>query len=88
MKYFAAFQTVSDLSRMEEQRQAHVDFLLKMVEEGHIYARGKFLDGSGGLTIFQAESLEEARRLAECDPYVIHGVRHLQFHEWAMKVGS
>jgi uncharacterized protein YciI len=88
VKYFAAIQTVLDIRKMEVHRQSHVDFLAKMVTDGHIYSRGKFPDGSGGLTIYQAESLDEARKFAEADPYVIHGVRHLELHEWAMKIGS
>jgi uncharacterized protein YciI len=88
VNYYAAIQSVLDLQKMEAHRVAHVHFLATMVAQGHIYARGKFPDGSGGLTIFQAESLENARALAEADPYIVHGVRKLELHEWAMKVGS
>ena len=72
---------------MEAHLQSHVDFLAKTVADGHNYSRGKFPDGSGGMTIFQAESLDEARKFAEADPYVVHGVRRLELHEWAMKIG-
>jgi uncharacterized protein len=86
MKFFAAIQSALDPGKGEAYRQQHVDFLERCVAEGVIFARGRFLDGSGGLTIFEAASLEEARKIAESDPYVIHGVRRLDLHEWAMKI--
>jgi uncharacterized protein YciI len=88
MKYFAAVQSLLNPERTDAWRQLHVDFLAKMVADGHIYAWGRFPDGSGGLTVFQAASVEDARKLAESDPYVSQGVRRLELHEWAMKVAS
>lgn len=86
MKLFAAIQTVLDAAKGEAYKQAHVEFLESLVADGRIFARGRFLDGSGGLTIFEARSLEDARKAAESDPYVIHGVRRLEIHEWDMKI--
>ena len=88
MPYFAAVQTILNFDRTDAARQPHLDFLAKMVADGHIYAWGRFPDGSGGLTIFQAASLEDAKKLAESDPYVSQGVRRLELREWAMKVAS
>ncbi|MGC2332553.1 MAG: YciI family protein [Candidatus Acidiferrales bacterium] len=86
MKFFAAIQTVLDAGKGEAYRDEHVEFLERLVGDGRIFARGRFLDGSGGLTIFEAQSLEDARKAAESDPYVIHGVRRLEIHEWDMKI--
>lgn len=86
MKLYAAIQTVLDAAKGEAYRQAHVEFLERLVADGRIFARGRFPDGSGGLTIFEAHSLEDARKAAESDPYVIHGVRRLEIHEWDMKI--
>jgi uncharacterized protein YciI len=85
MKYFAAMQTIRDASQIEPNKAAHVEFLERLVGEGKIALRGRFTDGSGGLTIFQAQTLEEARAIAESDPYVTAGARHLELREWAMK---
>lgn len=86
MKFFAAIQTVLDAAKGEKYAKEHVEFLERLVADGRIFARGRFPDGSGGLTIFEAESIEDARKAAESDPYVIHGVRRLEIHEWAMKI--
>lgn len=86
MKFFAGIQTVLDAAKGEKYMKEHVEFLERLVADGRIFARGRFPDGSGGLTIFEAESIEDARKAAESDPYVIHGVRRLEIHEWAMKI--
>lgn len=88
MKFFAAIQFVLDANKGERYKQDHVEFLEKGVAEGRIFARGRFPDGSGGLTIVEAPSLDEAKTYAESDPYVVHGVRRLEVHEWAMKIKS
>lgn len=86
MKYFAAFLPMRDLEKSQELRPAHMEFLSQTEREGKIFARGRFSDGAGGLVIYRAASLEEARKIAESDPYVKSGARSLEFHEWEMKV--
>jgi len=86
MRYYAAFLKMQDPSKNQELRPQHIEFLERGGKEGKIYARGRFADGSGGLVIYLAESLEEARRLAESDPYVTSGARSLELHEWDMKL--
>ncbi len=88
MKYFAAFLSMKDPAKNQELRPAHLDYLNQRTEEGKIFARGKFVDGAGGLVIYVAPSLEEANRIASNDPYVLHGARSLELHESDMKVAG
>jgi len=85
MKYFAAFLTMRDLAKCQDLRPEHMEFLGQMEAEGKIFARGRFSDGAGGLVIYQTESLEQAVKIAESDPYVRSGARSLELHEWEMK---
>ena len=85
MKYFAAIQSILDASKIEAVRKPHLEYLEKMVAEGKIHMRGKFSDGLGGLTVYKAETIEEARKMAESDPFVSSGARKLDLHEWEMK---
>ena len=85
MRYFAAIQSVLDADKIAAVRQAHIDYLDRLVAEGKIHLKGRFPDGSGGLTIYRAETLDEGRTLAESDPFVQSGARRLEFHEWDMK---
>jgi len=86
MKFFAAFLPMRDLEKSQELRPAHTQFLDKMEIEGKIFARGRFADGAGGLIVYKAESFDEAKKVAESDPYVRSGARSLELHEWEMKI--
>lgn len=88
MKYFAAFLPMRDLEKSQELRPSHLEFLDLKTQEGKIFARGRFADGAGGLIIYKADSLEEAKKIASSDPYVMHGARSLELHEWDMKVAG
>ena len=85
MKYFATFLKMLDPEKSQTLRQQHLDFLVKSESEGKIFARGRFADGAGGLVVYMAESLEEARNIAKSDPYIRGGARTLEMHEWEMK---
>lgn len=85
MKYFAAIQSILDVEKVEAVRPAHIEYLERMVAEQRIHLRGRFPDGSGGLTIYRADTLEDARILAENDPFVASGARRVDLHEWDMK---
>lgn len=86
MKYFAAFLKMKDIEKNKTFHQQHVDFLTVNEKAGKIFARGKFMDGEGGLVIYIAGSRDEAVKLAESDPYVSSGARTLEVFEWDMKV--
>jgi len=85
MNYYAAIQSVRDADKIAAVRQAHVEYLDRLVAAGRIHLKGRFADGTGGLTIYKAESFEAARQMAEDDPFVSSGARRLEFHEWEMK---
>ncbi len=84
MRYFAAFLKMQDLTKNRDLRPQHLAFLDE--NAANIFARGPFADGAGGLVIYTAESLDEAVTLARKDPYVVHGARSLEVHEWNVKL--
>ena len=86
MKYFAALLHMQDPAKSQDLRPQHTEFLERNQNEGRIFARGRFADGTGGLVIYKAETLEEARKLAEGDPYIKSGARSLELHEWDVKL--
>jgi hypothetical protein len=85
MKYFAVFLPMLDPEKSATYRQEHLDYLAKLNAEGKVFAYGRFTDGAGGLIIYRTETEEEARALAQNDPYVVHKARGCEFHEWDMK---
>ena len=86
MKYFAAYLRMLDSLKSQDYRPQHLDYLIQNERAGRIFARGRFADGEGGLVIYIAESLDEAKKIAENDPYIQFGARSLDLHEWEMKI--
>ncbi|SFI84587.1 YciI family protein [Thermoflavimicrobium dichotomicum] len=62
---------MQDPEKNQTFRPHHLAYLDQLQQQGKIFAKGPFADGSGGMII----SYEEARQLAENDPYVVEGVR-------------
>ncbi|MFC2947351.1 YciI family protein [Virgibacillus sediminis] len=88
MKYFAVFLPMKDEGKSKELRAAHLAYLEEKEEEGKIFAKGRFTDGTGGLVIYQAADFAEAEELAKQDPYVTSGARECEVHEWTMTLAK
>lgn len=82
MAHFAAILHMLDESKNQTYRPDHLAYLDELNKQGKIFAKGAFADGSGGMVVYIADSLEEAQKLAEQDPYVTKGVRRLDLREW------
>ena len=87
MAYFAAILHMERPELNQTFRPQHLAYLENLRKQGKIFAMGPFADGAGGMVIYIADSLEEAREMAENDPYVVEGVRRLELHEWQMASG-
>jgi len=85
MAYYAAILRMKDPDLSRQQLKPHVDYLEALQRQGRIHAMGTFPDGSGGMVVYVAGSLEAARELAEADPFIALGARELELHEWALK---
>jgi uncharacterized protein YciI len=82
MVYYAAILHMQDVRKNEEVRSRHIEYLDRLDEQGNIFARGPFMDGSGGLVVYIAGSYDEARVMAENDPHVLEQSRLLELKEW------
>lgn len=80
--YVVVLESVAGKQVTQELRQSHLSYLASLKERGVLLVSGRFTDGSGGLYIVSAEGIEEAKRIASSDPYVLHGVRISQVKEW------
>lgn len=72
---------------------AHLEYMIGLEKAGAVFASGPLTEAGGeprgdGLTILRAASAEEARRLAEADPFVVHGLRSFELREWTVMEGS
>ena len=72
---------------------AHLDYMIDLEKRGVVFASGPLADGAGppsghGLTILRAASAEEARALAEGDPFFQNGLRSFELKEWTVMEGT
>lgn len=82
MKYFAVLLPMADKEKSAQYRPAHLAFLEKMRDEGHVRVYGKFKDGSGGLVIYRSDSYEQCEELVKQDPFIVQGARDYEINEW------
>jgi uncharacterized protein YciI len=74
--------TIIDADLNAKFRPAHLDYLDKLYKENKVVMAGPFADKKGGMVIYRADSAEEAKALAEADPFVVEGARTLELREW------
>ncbi|MFC7364033.1 MULTISPECIES: YciI family protein [Bhargavaea] len=82
MSYYVVYLPMKDEELSQTYRPDHLAFVDEQIEKGNVKAKGKFADGSGGMVIYQAESLEAAEKIAKQDPYVEKGARGMEIKEW------
>ena len=67
--------------------------MIGLEKQGILFASGPLAEADGktrgdGLTILRAASAEEARAIAEADPFVVNGLRSFELREWTVMEGS
>ena len=72
---------------------AHLEYMIGLEKRGVVFASGPLADGEGppsghGLTVLRAASAEEARALAEADPFFVNGLRTFELKEWTIMEGT
>jgi uncharacterized protein YciI len=77
----ATFITYANQDKIAEVRPRHREYLGTLKEEGKLAMSGPFEDDSGALIVYEVESLDEARRILEADPFNEAGV----FQSYTMK---
>lgn len=65
-------------------RPAHLAHMEPLDRAGRVVLAGPLTDHTGSLIVIEAGSLEEAQKLAQEDPYMIHGVfERVEVHPFA-----
>ncbi len=82
MKHFAVLLRMRSEEKSETHRPEHLAYLETMRAQNKIFANGRFVDGWGGVVIYSLESIEEVLQIVADDPYIIHGARDFEIHEW------
>ena len=77
--------------RLQAALPAHLDHQVKLEKEGILFAAGPLdaEDGSRrGLIVIRAVSFEDARRIADTDPFHAEGLRTYTVEQWTVNEGS
>ncbi len=65
---------------------AHVAFVRDLIAKGHEAKTGYWAERGGGLLLFKADSLEEAKAIVSRDPLIENGCVEYELHEWCIVV--
>ena len=81
MKFAATIDYLQDKDKVAEIRPAHRQYLITLLQTGKLFASGPFMDDSGALIVYEAETLEEAEQILKGDPFHTAGV----FLKWTIR---
>lgn len=65
---------------------AHHKYVSQLIAGGHQAKTGYWRERGGGMLVFQADSLEEARNIVAQDPLVANNCVEYELHEWCIVV--
>lgn len=65
---------------------AHKSYVRKLIMEGHKAKTGYWREFGGGMLIFEAESLLEAKKIVSQDPLIVNNCVEYELHEWCIVV--
>lgn len=60
----------------------HVEHLRSLDEKGLLILCGPFIDHPGGMLVIKASSIEDAKKIAESDPFVKNGFESYEVRTW------
>ena len=86
-------QPGTDRAAIEARVEEHVAWLLDLERRDVLLASGPLLSGPGtgpgsGVTILRVPDEETARKIADGDPFVRHGLRTFELYRWRLNEGS
>jgi len=93
-KFYAVLsQPSATPEKLKALLPAHLEYMIGLEKSGILFASGPLSDGAGppsgaGLTILRAATAEEARAVAEADPFVRSGLRTFELKEWTIMEGT
>ncbi|NOY90994.1 MAG: hypothetical protein GXP55_07245 [Deltaproteobacteria bacterium] len=64
--------------------RAHVAHLKRLESNGQLELAGPFTDAAGGMLILRVSSEDQARMIAEADPFVSSGAESYELRRWEL----
>lgn len=92
--YVVLTKPVSGLDAVRENLAEHLAYQLELERKNIMFAAGPFADDNAqewegeGMVIIRADSLDQARQIAEADPMHKSGAREFRLRPWLLNEGS
>jgi uncharacterized protein YciI len=77
---------IVDKATFDQHVPAHKAFVQDLIAQGRRAKTGYWRGYGGGMLLFQAETMAEARAIVEQDPLVHHHCVEYSVHEWCIVV--
>jgi uncharacterized protein YciI len=79
---------IVDKLTFDQHVPAHRDYVKKLILKGHQAKTGYWAERGGGMLLFQAADLQEAKAIVAQDPLIQNGCVAYELHEWCIVVES
>ncbi len=77
---------IVDKPTFDQYVPAHKAYVQELIAKGHKAKTGYWHRRGGGMLLFEAESMEQARSLVAEDPLVKHGCVKYDVYQWCIVV--
>lgn len=75
-----------DKATFDQHIPAHKAYVQRLIDTGHRARTGYWAERGGGMLLFEATNLAEAKAIVAQDPLVQSGCVKYQLHEWRIVV--
>jgi uncharacterized protein YciI len=91
--YVVLSKSLAGPESMKPYLASHLEYMIGLEKRDVVFASGPLADPAAsprgdGMTILRAASAEEARKIAEADPFFVNRLRTFELREWTLMEGS
>ena len=78
---------IVDKATFDKYVPAHKNYVRELISQGHRARSGYWRELGGGMLLFEANSLAEAKKIVSNDPLIVNNCVYYEIHEWCIVVG-
>lgn len=77
---------IVDKSTFDRYVSAHKAYVKQLIDKGHEARTGYWAQYGGGMLLFKAQSMDEAKAIVAQDPLIQNGCVNYKLYEWRVVV--
>jgi len=77
-------QGIVEKSIFDQYVPAHRAYVRELIAKGHKAKTGYWARRGGGMLLFEAESMDQAREIVSQDPLVVNGCVSYEIYQWCL----